>query len=150
MNQPWYKNDSSDDDGCAGMMAMRSGFSKAPTAEEISILDGMDSDDKEDISCEAEPSEPTAPTPFENDSTAASAPMHVSGANKMGRGKYKRVNGKGIRNDWERESKLRLGDIENGSILVAENCSKDCEFGKRCIQNTCTVTLLKRCAAVTF
>eukprot|EP00965_Chrysotila_dentata_P063974 2119546-Pleurochrysis_carterae.AAC.1 len=113
----------------------------------MSILAGDDSDEEETAGTEAAPFQPSAPS-AETELTAV--PMQGCAAKNTGRGTYVRAYGKGIRNDWPTDCKLRIDDIKSGSILVADTCSKDCSFGKHCVQNTFTVTLLKKCAASTF
>eukprot|EP00965_Chrysotila_dentata_P064704 2145520-Pleurochrysis_carterae.AAC.1 len=113
----------------------------------MSILAGNDSDGDEVEATKAAHSQSSASS-AEKEPTAV--PMQGYTGKKKGRGTYERANGKGIRNDWPTNCKLRVDNIKNGSIIVADSCSKDCTFGKHCIQNAFTVTLLKKCAACTF
>eukprot|EP00965_Chrysotila_dentata_P234006 6199931-Pleurochrysis_carterae.AAC.1 len=142
---------SSDDEaGCASMLSMPSAFTKTPTLEEVAMLAGNSSDDDEGVNTgSARVNQPSMSAQPEAQNAAPPPPMSHP-PSQTGRGKYGREEGKGIRQGWDEECKLRMADIRSGSILVADNCSKDCPFGKHCVQNVFTVNLLKKCAAYTY
>eukprot|EP00965_Chrysotila_dentata_P173614 5731560-Pleurochrysis_carterae.AAC.1 len=66
--------------------------------------------------------------------------MEAVGTTK--RGGYKRADEKGIRSGWEKVCLDHMTAVRSDALLVEDRCSKDCTFGKKCIQNSFTVNLL--------
>eukprot|EP00965_Chrysotila_dentata_P237608 6202013-Pleurochrysis_carterae.AAC.1 len=72
-------------------------------------------------------------------------------AGRVGRGKYVRKNGCGIRRGWEAAAQNHMQRIFSGDMLYESvSCLKVCSFGGQCIQTVFTVLLLRQCAAQTF
>eukprot|EP00965_Chrysotila_dentata_P039600 1316099-Pleurochrysis_carterae.AAC.1 len=54
---------------------------------------------------------------------------------KLGRGKYVRKNGKGIRRGWKATAKKHMNAEHTASLFTQETCSVECSFNRQCLQS---------------
>eukprot|EP00965_Chrysotila_dentata_P255109 6212105-Pleurochrysis_carterae.AAC.2 len=125
------------------MLNMPNPFDAPLTAEERSMLDGFGGSDSE--SCypddDGQKSMP---------STSQAAAPAACEQYKSKRGKYSRTNGKGIRIGWGACAAKHTSAISSGKLLTEVKCSPNCDFGHTCMQNSFTITILRKCAARVF
>eukprot|EP00965_Chrysotila_dentata_P094570 3126729-Pleurochrysis_carterae.AAC.2 len=120
-------------------------FNEPVTAEENSILDSLMSG----RSSECEECAPPAATSMPSSSQQA-AESSITSEYKSMKGKYKRVNGKGIRSPWDVHAAKHMTLVRSGQLLSQERCCTKCVFGHCCMQNAFTLTTLRKCAVRVF
>eukprot|EP00965_Chrysotila_dentata_P016092 533242-Pleurochrysis_carterae.AAC.2 len=51
---------------------------------------------------------------------------------------------------WTTHAEKHLSAIQSGKLLTEAKCSAECMFGHTCMQNSFTITQLRKCAAQAF
>eukprot|EP00965_Chrysotila_dentata_P150352 4966422-Pleurochrysis_carterae.AAC.1 len=141
-------SDCSSDSGCLNaMLVMSSAFNKSGvSAKERAALDSAfcnvcDSDSESDTPVLA------APAPAEQGEHSMA---HETAGYVSTKGKYVRVNGKGMRLTWPQAAERHMQQVSNASLLSADRCVPRCSFGQTCLQSNFTLRTLRSCASFTY